>query len=45
MLDGLVEPKHSASYSCASDLAPYQIVSMWIEHGGFNIMDFGWLIS
>ena len=41
ILDRLVEPKHSASYSYASDLAPCQIVSVGIEYGGFIIMDLG----
>ena len=39
MLDRLVEPKYSASYLYASDLAPYQIISVGIEYGGFIIMD------
>ena len=39
MPDRLVEPKLSASYSYASDLAPCQIFSMGIEYGGFITMD------
>ena len=41
MLDRLVEPKHSASYSYASDLAPCQIESVGIDCGSFIIMDLG----
>ena len=44
MLDCLVEPKHSASYSYASDLAPCQIVSVEIEYGSFIMMDLGLLL-
>ena len=39
MLNRLVEPKLSASYSYASDLAPCQIVSVGIEYGGSIKMD------
>ena len=43
ILDRLVEPKHSASYSYASDLAACQIVSVRIEYDGFIIIDLGWI--
>ena len=41
MRDRLVEPKHSASYSYASDLALYQIVFVGIKYDDFIIMDLG----